>query len=69
MIQLLKSLVLLVLLKQHASHQDVAFDVVWIFPKNFLRESFGFTDDVCSASGAGEIVVTEFDARVEIVLV
>ena len=68
-VQFRKGLVLLLLSEEHASHQDVAFDVVLILRQNLLGHSFRFSDDVCPTAAAGEIVVTKLDARFEIVLI
>jgi hypothetical protein len=47
----------------------VAFDVLRIFFEDFLRESFCFRDDVGAAAAAGEIVITQFDPRVDVLFV
>ncbi len=39
-VEFFKGLVFLLLREEHAAHQNVAFDVVRIFLKNFLREFF-----------------------------
>src|ERR1043166_8621291 len=62
-----KCLVLLVLIKENTTHQDVTLNVVGVFLKYYLGLLLGHPNDVGLTLGCPKVIVAEADVGIEIV--
>src|SRR5438105_15318852 len=69
MIEFSKSFRLMILGEEDAPHQDVTFDVIGIFLQDLFRQALGLADGRGGLLAAGQEIISQARAYVEVICV